>query len=42
MEFSSLPLFRGIADGEYGDMLAGGCLRTADYEKGRYSSAPET
>ena len=34
MEFSSLPLFRGIADGEYGDMLAGGCLRTADYEKG--------
>ena len=34
MEFSSLPLFRGIADCEYGDMLAGGCLRTADYEKG--------
>lgn len=34
MEISSLPLFRGIGVKEYEDMLAGGCVRTADYEKG--------
>lgn len=34
MEISSLALFRGIPPEECGEMMALGCVRTADFEKG--------
>lgn len=34
MEISSLALFRGIPPKECGEMMALGCVRTADFEKG--------
>lgn len=34
MEISSLALFRGISPEECGAMMAPGCVRTADFEKG--------
>lgn len=34
MEISSLALFRGISPEECGEMMALGCVRTADFEKG--------
>lgn len=42
MEISSLALFRGIPPEECGAMMALGCVRTADFEKGRCSFAPGT
>ena len=34
MEITSLPLFKGISPAEYGEMMAPGRVRTADFEKG--------